>query len=215
MKVVVRKTSLRLVLQWAQRVLFAGGILMLGYCAFVLADTWMFQRRQRQILEHLLHERAAKNEAETSRPQTRPSHLPVSLPAIGPDGLIGRIEIPRIGLSAVVVEGTDKPTLRHAAGHIIGTALPGQPGNVGIAAHRDTFFRPLRNIQRGDTITLTTLGGDYRYRVLSTRVVSPETVSVLNPDGNELLTLVTCYPFYFVGSAPNRFIVRAERIDKR
>jgi sortase A len=94
----------------------------------------------------------------------------------------------------------------------VGTALPGQRGNVGIAAHRDTFFRPLRNIQRDDVIVLTTLRGEYRYRVVSTKVVSPYDVEVLNSDGTEILTLVTCYPFYFVGSAPERFIVRAERI---
>ena len=90
--------------------------------------------------------------------------------------------------------------------------MPGQPGNVGIAGHRDTFFRPLRNIQRDDIITLTTLRGEYRYRVVSTKMVSPADVAVLNPDGKEILTLVTCYPFYFVGSAPKRFIVRAARV---
>ena len=134
-------------------------------------------------------------------------------PAVGPDGLIGRIEIPRLGLSAVVVEGTDRTTLRRAVGHIVGTGLAGQPGNVGLAAHRDTFFRPLRNIQRNDIVTLTTLRGEYSYRVVSTKVVSPYDVAVLNPDGHEILTLVTCYPFYFVGPAPDRFIVRAERVD--
>jgi sortase A len=86
------------------------------------------------------------------------------------------------------------------------------PGNVGIAGHRDTFFRPLRNIQRNDIITLTTLHGEYRYRVVSTKVVGPYDIAVLDSDGNEILTLVTCYPFYFVGSAPDRFIVRAERV---
>jgi sortase A len=78
--------------------------------------------------------------------------------------------------------------------------------------HRDTFFRPLRNIQRNDIITLTTLGGEYRYRVVSTKVVGPYDIAVLDSDENEILTLVTCYPFYFVGSAPDRFVVRAERV---
>jgi len=110
------------------------------------------------------------------------------------------------------MEGTSSATLRRAAGHISGTALPGQPGNVGISAHRDTFFRPLRNIRRNDLITLTTALGEYRYRVVSTRVVSPQDVAVLDPAGNQILTLVTCYPFYFIGAAPNRFIVRAERV---
>jgi sortase A len=202
MRVLVRKASLGVGLRWTQRVLFASAILMLGYCAFVLVDTWMFQRREKQKLEHLLESPAAPRlPAESSLP-----------PAIGPDGLIGRLEISRLGVSVIVVEGTGKATLRRAAGHIAGTALPGQTGNVGIAAHRDTFFRPLRNVQRGDLITLTTLRGEYRYRVVWTKVVNPSDVAVLNPGENEILTLVTCYPFYFVGSAPDRFIVRADRV---
>jgi sortase A len=110
------------------------------------------------------------------------------------------------------MEGTTTTTLRHAAGHIEGTALPGQPGNVGISGHRDTFFRPLRHIEPNDLITLTTLAGEFRYRVLSSQVVPPDDVAVLDPSPTEILTLVTCYPFYFVGPAPSRFIVRAARI---
>jgi len=209
MKVLVRKTSLRLLLEWAQRLLFACAFLLLGYCGFVLVDTWMFQRRAKQNLERLLHD---ERQARNGKPPNASPASHVSLPAIAPDGLIGRIEILRLGVSVVVVEGTEKPMLRRAVGHIIGTALPGQPGNIGLAGHRDTFFRPLQNIQRNDIITLTTLGGEYRYRVVSIKVVSPYNVAVLNPDRNEILTLVTCYPFYFVGPAPSRFIVRAERV---
>ena len=112
------------------------------------------------------------------------------------------------------MEGTTAKTLRRAVGHIAGTALPGQPGNVGVSGHRDTFFRPLRNIRENDIITLTTVNGEYRYRVVFTKVVRPENVAVLNATGNEVLTLVTCYPFYFVGPAPYRFIVRAERVSE-
>jgi sortase A len=124
-------------------------------------------------------------------------------------GLIGSLDIPRLGLSAIVIEGTSATSLRRAVGHITGTALPGQPGNVGISGHRDTFFRPLRNIRRNDIITLTTLFGEYRYRVVSTSIVRPDSVAELDPTRGEILTLVTCYPFYYVGPAPNRFIVRA------
>ncbi len=126
-------------------------------------------------------------------------------------GLIGRIDIERLGVSVIVIEGSSPTVLRRAAGHIEGTALPGQPGNVGISAHRDTFFRPLRNIRKNDVITLTTPNGEYRYRVLSTQVVNPRDIAVLSPNGDQVLTLVTCYPFYFVGPAPKRFIVRAAR----
>jgi sortase A len=131
------------------------------------------------------------------------------------DGLVGRLEIPRLGFSVIVSEGTDDATLRRAAGHIAGTAVPGQRGNVGIAGHRDTLFRPLRNIRQDDTILLTTLQGEYQYRVVSTRIVNPSDVAILNSDGNDALTLVTCYPFYFVGPAPDRFIVRAERMTQK
>ena len=209
MRLVVTHKSLRPILRWTQRVLFAGAVSMLGYCGFVLVDTWLFQQRASHELERRLDdERRARNSA----PRTESPASPEAPAAIGPDGLIGRIEIPRIGLSAVVFEGTDKNTLRHAAGHVSGTALPGQSSNMGIAGHRDTFFRPLRNIRQDDVITLTTLLGEYRYRVVSTKVVSPYDVAVLDPSENEILTLVTCYPFYFVGPAPDRFIVRAERV---
>src|SRR6202041_1284198 len=125
-------------------------------------------------------------------------------------GLIGRVEIPRLGLSAMLIEGDDARTLRRAVGHIPGTSLPGQSGNIALSGHRDTFFRPLRNIRENDIIVVTTLGGEFRYRVTSMRVVSPHDVAVLKASAGEILTLVTCYPFYFAGTAPNRFIVRAE-----
>jgi LPXTG-site transpeptidase (sortase) family protein len=143
-------------------------------------------------------------------PQPLSKVVRIIKPPIG--SMIGKILIPRLGITAIVDEGIDGKTLRLSVGHIPSTALPGQRGNVGIAGHRDTFFRPLRNIQRNDIITFTTLRGDYRYRVVSIKVVGPNDVAVLDSDGTEILTLVTCYPFYFVGSAPERFIVRAERV---
>lgn len=199
MKIRIRTWPPRKVLQWTQRVLFAAAILMLGYVGFVQVDTWIFERRETAALARFV---------PTERAVSRPV-LPIT---IGPDGLIGRMEVSRLDVSVVVVEGTSNKSLRRAVGHIAGTALPGQPGNVGIAGHRDTFFRPLRNIQRGDVITVATSNGEYRYQVVSTRVVSPDNVAVLDSDQNEVLTLVTCYPFYFVGPAPDRFIVRAARM---
>src|SRR5208283_982532 len=137
--------------------------------------------------------------------------------SFGIDGLagspLGRIEISSVGLAAMIMEGIDGRTLRHAVGHIPGTALPGQPGNVALAGHRDTFFRGLRNIHKDDEITLTTLHGCYRYRVDWTEVVEPEDTKVLDATPGDSLTLVACYPFYYVGPAPKRFIVRAHRIS--
>lgn len=209
MRLVITQQSLRWILQLTQYALFAGGVSMLAYCGFVLTDAWAFQERERHQLERLL---AARPVTNSSAPQTASPPSPKKSPQPMTGGLIGRIEIPRLGLSVIVMEGTSRTTLLRAAGHIAGTALPGQPGNVGISGHRDTFFRPLRFIQPDDIITLTTILGEYRYRVVSTEVVGPDDVAVLDPSGNEILTLVTCYPFYFVGSAPDRFIVRAERV---
>jgi sortase A len=204
MRLVVKASASRQrFLWWTQGFLFTLGFLLLGYCAYVEVDAWWFQRMETRALDLSLHNRLPGEEGAT----------PVPAPVPIPDhGLIGRIEIERLGLSAMIVEGADDASLRRAVGHISGTALPGQTGNVGMAGHRDTFFRPLRNIKRDDIITLTTLRGNYAYRVVSTRIVKPSDVAVLNPDGTEVLTLVTCYPFYFVGSAPDRFIVRAKRI---
>jgi LPXTG-site transpeptidase (sortase) family protein len=127
---------------------------------------------------------------------------------------IGRLQIPSIDLSVIVLEGTGRWTLNRAVGHIDGTALPGESGNVGIAGHRDSFFRGLRNISENDKITLTTLEGTYQYRVNDIEIVTPSDVRVLNPTPQPSLTLVTCYPFYFVGDAPKRFIVKAQLIGE-
>jgi sortase A len=127
--------------------------------------------------------------------------------------LIGRIEIPRLSLSSIVLQGDSDQVLRKGVGHIPSTSLPGGSGNVAIAGHRDTFFRALKDIRREDDITLTTTTGTYRYRVDSVQVVRPDDVQVLAPSDRASLTLVTCYPFYFVGSAPKRYVVRAEQIE--
>jgi len=188
-------------LRWTRWLLIASAVSLLAYCGFVLVDTWIFQRAEDRQLESLV---AQSGNASALRP--------AGLPLGATGGLIGRVEIPRLGISAIMMEGTSAGILRRAVGHIRGTALPGQGGNVGISAHRDTFFRPLRNIAAGDIIALTMTTGEYRYRVVATSIVAPDDLEVLAQGTGEKLTLVTCYPFYFVGPAPNRFIVRAERI---
>jgi sortase A len=191
------REPLATIVRWARRGLFGGAFVVLAYCGWIVADSWEYQRTKG---------------LEFDAP---PVTIPVSsrtAPEVFPDGLIGRIEIPRLELTTMIMEGTGRTTLRRAVGHIAGTALPGQTGNVGLSGHRDTFFRPLRNIRAGDTVALTTRNGAYRYRVASTRIVLPSDVSVLEAGDGEALTLVTCYPFYFVGAAPFRFIARAERV---
>jgi sortase A len=125
---------------------------------------------------------------------------------------VGMIEIPAVGLATPVLEGSNASTLRLAVGHIPGTAPPGPSGNVGLAGHRDTFFRSLRRIKVGDEIRLTTSAGRFKYRVISLRVVFPNAIEVLNDTQLPTLTLVTCYPFDFNGTAPQRLIVHAEMV---
>jgi sortase A len=112
----------------------------------------------------------------------------------------------------MVVQGDSPGILRRAVGHIAETALPGEWGNVGLAGHRDSLFRPLRNIRAGDAITFQTLDGDFRYQVESTEVVPPGDTQVLQASRGRTLTLITCFPFDYVGSAPNRFVVHAREV---
>jgi sortase A len=133
-------------------------------------------------------------------------HKALSDPAPAP---LAVLRIPKIRLEVPVLPGTDDRTLDRAVGHIAGTAKPGTDGNLGIAGHRDGFFRGLKDISPGDTIELDTFQGKDSYRVERTWVVKPEDLSVLDPTSTRALTLVTCFPFYYVGSAPQRFIVRA------
>ena len=128
---------------------------------------------------------------------------------VDPDSALARLDIPSIKLSVIVLPGVDALCLNGGVGHIPGTPPPGEPGNVGIAGHRDGFFRGLEKIAAGDVIRLTTPRGSFEYRVQWTRIVEPRDVEVLADAGDDAMTLVTCYPFRILGSAPKRFIVRA------
>ena len=215
-------TQLGRFIRWAQYLFLFAGMFALSYYAFVLGDRWGFQTYQNRQFERSLKD---AQQSAWARPQPEllsPSSVTEAARARGESPAIkllagaplGRLEISSIGLTAVIMEGIDGKTLGVAVGHIPGTPLPGQLGNVGLAAHRDTFFRGLRKLHQDDEITLQTLHGSYRYRVDSTRVVKPDDISVLAATTDDFLTLVTCYPFYFVGSAPKRFIVRSHRISE-
>ena len=125
------------------------------------------------------------------------------------------LRIPKVRLEVPVLPGTDDRTLDRGVGHIEHTVEPGTDGNSGIAGHRDSFFRGLKDIGLGDLIELDTRQGTDVYRVERTWIVNPEDVWVLDPTPTRALTLVTCYPFYFVGAAPQRFIVRAVRVSSK
>jgi sortase A len=134
--------------------------------------------------------------------------------ASGTRELVGRIDIPEVGVSAVIVDGIDDTSLRRAVGLVPGTAWPGSDKKTAVAGHRDTYFRGLRNIEVGDKIFISMPGNALRYRVKSLLVVDPHDVKVLGPGDGVDLTLVTCYPFNYVGPAGRRFIVQAEQIGR-
>ena len=132
-----------------------------------------------------------------------------------PGDPFGEISIPRLGLSAIIAEGVDERTLRHAVGHFPESSTPEGVGTVALAGHRDTFFRPLANVRLHDLVMLETPHGKYQYEVVHTAVVAPQHIEVVQSSPESDLTLVTCYPFRYVGQAPQRFIVQAVRISTR
>ncbi len=173
-------------------VFLACGVFALAYCGYVLIAAHFYQTIQKSRLENV-------DQSEEHRPVVEGS-------------AIGEMKVARLGLSAVFVQGDSPRILRHAVGHISETALPGEPGNVVLTGHRDSFFRSLRNIRQGDTVELKTPGREFAYQVDWTEVVLPSDVGVVQPSGDNTLTLVTCFPFYYVGPAPMRFVVRAHQI---
>jgi len=227
--------------RWIERLLFLTGIVCLGIWVYAFLDARLYEMRQERRLEEAIRQREAAAArtatpapaAETDTLETfrRPAttaderetrkededQLPElasgDLGDLGEGDLIGRIKIRRIGVSALILQGVGNQTLRRGVGHVPGTPLPERGGNVGLAGHRDSFFRGLKDIRKDDTIELTTLDGTFEYQVDWTEVVSPEDTGVLADEGAPALTLVTCYPFHYVGSAPKRFIVRAHRTE--
>jgi LPXTG-site transpeptidase (sortase) family protein len=189
------------VLKWVERLLLVVGLVLGLWSGVTLIEARRYARMPvppPSISRHLPGE-------DESPPDTRA--------AAGQ--WLARLEAPSVRMTATVLEGTDSRTLRRGAGHIEYTPLPGTSGNVGIAGHRDTTFRPLRDLKEGDPLTLTTTDRVYEYRVSDIRIVDPDDVEVLDPTRDPALTLVTCYPFNFIGNAPKRYIVRAELKDAR
>ena len=185
---------------WLARLLILVGAVALAWAGYAVLSARWAQREYRAALE--------VKRAEPP-PEPPPPLLPTSMPLGEP---IGTLSVPRLGLSAVVAEGDDKPVLDDAAGHLPDTALPWNTGNAAVAAHRDGLFRPLKGIKIGDTLRFETVHGDFEYRVTETYIVEPDDIWVLNPTLEPTLTLISCYPFNFIGNAPKRFIVKAERL---
>jgi sortase A len=182
-------------LTWVGNALIFGGVALLAWYGWTVHEQATAQRRAKEWLM-----------------KTTAVHRATPPPSVRHGDVIGEIQIPRLQVSVMVFEGDDDGILSEGAGHIPGTALESGSGNIGIAAHRDTYFRPLRLIHANDVIDLKTPAGVSRYAVTETEIVQPSDVGVLAGAPGRDLTLVTCYPFYYVGNAPQRFIVHARKI---
>ena len=199
-----------------ERLFLVVGLVSLGYFAYVVTESYLYQALENRELDAILASGPPPTaSAPPSTASAPPPTVHVPRPRPAPGSMIGRIEIPRLGVSAIIRAGSDARTLRLAVGHIAGTAFPGESGNIGLAGHRDTFFRRLRDIRVDDEIRIVTPEQTYVFRVERTSVVTPRDTWVLNDTATPALTLVTCYPFTYVGSAPDRFIVRAGQLPSR
>jgi sortase A len=184
--------------RWMRRFLFLTGTLAVAYVLLTLLHAKLYQQAADNTLDNQIY-------AEGQYKET----LPGATPKEG--DVLGRIEIPRLEVKVAILEGTTPQTLRLGVGHIEGTALPGESGNIGIAGHRDTYFRVLKDIRTGDEIRIQTATGLSRYQVDLVQIVAPSETGVLAASAGPAITLVTCYPFRFIGPAPERFVVHARR----
>jgi sortase A len=201
--------------RWLAIGLLVTGLGFLGAWTWEQLDSRLYQHSAGRRLQ-ALHVKSAKSASVLPNPSGR---TPARKTSRGdrepiPEGdPIGRIEIDRVGLSAIVAEGIDVRTLRRAVGHVPTTPLPGDDGNVVLAGHRDSFFRPLRSVEEGDRIRLTTPDEKVDYEITSIEVVGAEDIDVMWPTRERTLTLITCYPFHYIGPAPDRYVVRARQVD--
>jgi sortase A len=175
---------------------------MIVLAATAIAEGWFYQwEGHRQFSEALLSEQRVHAAGKETDKAVK------GRPARGT--LLAKLQVPRLNMSVVVLEGSDDGTLKKGPGHIEETALPGELGNVGIAGHRDTHFRPLRNIQIGDKVIVTTTTSSIQYFIDTIDIITPTDMEILDPTSGPTLTLVTCYPFEFIGNAPMRYVIRA------
>lgn len=209
--------------EWVERALWALGVVCLGYVAWLSLEARQFQRDQRVSFEAARRAKVEVAETAEAAPVTLDRGALEEAAAPEPAwrrvagasrarSAIAFLEVPRLGISAPVLSGDDPETLDVAIGHLPDTPAPWEGGNSAFAAHRDGLFRPLRRVRQGDEVRVSTLAGDFTYRVTDVRVVEPDDLTVIAPTPTPTLTLITCYPFNFVGAAPQRFIVRAERV---
>lgn len=187
--------------------LWGFSFLALGQAGWMWADSWFYQLRSSQALANMTaRQPAGQFEGSENKSIAQPVVITPGMP-------IGKLEIPRLDISVVVAEGTSDRTLQRAIGHLESSAHPGEPGNVVLAGHRDTFFQALGDARSGDLVVLESAAGKDLFEVEWIQIVEPTAVTVAEETGYPSLTLITCYPFRYVGSAPQRFIVRARHVS--
>jgi sortase A len=198
------------VLRFAHRLFLWLGVATLVYAGGTAGYAVVYQRYQSWKFERARVTATARNlKHEAAAPEVVQATIAEEAAGLREGDVVGKLEVPRIGISVMVLQGIANDTLIVGAGHVPGTPLPGADGNVAIAAHRDTFFRKLEGVLAGDSIQFVSARGTYEYVVDSTETVDPEDTQVMESRARPELTLITCYPFYFVGAAPKRFIVHA------
>ena len=190
---------------WISRALIALGLACLIFYGVVTVHAWRYQRAAKSRVEQMI---------SIERPAAVRDYVPDVSQPLKTGEIIGRVDIPRLRLSAAVAEGDDDKTLGNAVGHLPDTPLPWhRRGNVALAAHRDGLFRSLEGVRLNDDVRVVTSRGEFHYRVTKTHIVDPDDVWVIAPTDTPTITLITCYPFAFIGNAPRRFIVQAELVE--
>jgi sortase A len=222
------RSHVRKILGWSERILLISGLALAAFYGTVRVEGWLAARAA--VKQFAATEHAAEHDAESgwnpASDDARESSQQLELPDVdfslwdekrvraykqstGNGIPLALLRIPKIHLEAPLFDRTDSLTLNHGVGRIAGTSRPGEAGNIGIAGHRDGFFRGLKDVSVGDAIELRSLKGTATYTVDQIQIVTPQQIEVLRPTPAPSLTLVTCYPFYFFGSAPQRYIVTA------
>lgn len=194
-------------LRLCERLMYGLAAILLGWVAYQLAAAQWFQHAQGKRLDQMLR---STPHAAVTYDAGGAFRAVAARAAIQRGDPVGRLELERVGLAVILSEGVEESTLARAVGHLPGTALPGEAGNTVFAGHRDTFFRPLRRARVGDLLRITTPDGVFSYRIEARYIVPPDRVDLIASTGRPTLTLVTCYPFEYVGAAPLRYVLRAE-----
>jgi len=202
-------------LSFARYLFLFTGLLALSYVGLVLLHARSYQQNALTTLDHQIQAASTNADSLSASPRLPPPrNAALAIPASLKEGdVVGRILIPRINVTVAILQGTTPQTLLLGVGHIDGTPLPGETGNSGIAGHRDTFFRNLRDLRSGDQIQIQTVSGISNYQVDWLQIIDPRDTAILTPSAGAELTLVTCYPFHYIGHAPERFAAHAHKLN--